>query len=496
MIIGVGIVAILVTLATYFLKGEIKNWLISLLQNFTGVLFIWSGLVKAVDPLGTAYKMQDYFAEFYSTFSETSFSFIAPMFPWFSEHAIATSVIMIVFEIALGVMLIIGAMRKITAWAFLLLVVFFLVLTGYTYLTGYVADGVNFFQFMQWGPWVETNMKVTDCGCFGDFIKLKPFTSFLKDVALMFPAILFVFTTDKMHQIFSKGTRAIISIATIVGFTFYCISNYMWDVPDVDFRPFKENVNIAEQKAAEIKALEGVRVTHYEVTNLETGEFKRLPFDQYMSEFKNYPKTEWDLKQIKSIPAMEETKISYFELEDENGSESHDGILAEEGYSFLVVAYKLYGNEGSQTVTIIDTTYVTDTISIMLDSLTVDPISPVQIVTSIDTIVKRQVVQPVFTWDENYIKHWKGTVNPVMKAAAESGLKVNVATAYLGIDGINSFKEASGSDFMFHQGDDIMLKTIIRSNPGVLLLKNGTIVKKWHYKKLPHFESIQEDYLK
>ena len=64
----------------------------------------------------------------------------------------------------------------------------------------------------------------------------------------------------------------------------------MWDVPDVDFRPFKEDVNIAEQKAAEVKALESVKVTHYEVTNLETGEFKRLPFDQYMSEFKNYPK--------------------------------------------------------------------------------------------------------------------------------------------------------------------------------------------------------------
>ncbi|KAA3621723.1 MAG: DoxX family membrane protein, partial [Bacteroidetes bacterium] len=114
MVIGVGIAALIVTLAIYFLKGEIKNWLISFLQNFAGVLFIFSGLVKAVDPLGTAYKMQDYFAEFEATFSGTAFNFLAPMFPWFSQQADIVSVVMIVFEIALGVMLIIGFLRKLT----------------------------------------------------------------------------------------------------------------------------------------------------------------------------------------------------------------------------------------------------------------------------------------------------------------------------------------------------------------------------------------------
>lgn len=495
MVIGVGIVALIITLAIYFLKGEIKNWLLSFLQNFTGVLFIFSGIVKAVDPLGTAYKMQDYFAEFHSTFSETSFKFIAPMFPWFSDHAIAVSVIMIVFEIALGVMLIIGALRKTTAWAFLLLVVFFLVLTGYTYLTGYVPEGVNFFQFTMWGPWVETNMKVTDCGCFGDFVKLKPFTSFLKDVALMFPGLLFVFASNKMHQLFSKGTRAIISIATIVGITFYCFSNYMWDIPDVDFRPFKEGVNIPEQKALEEEAAASVKILFYEMTNKNTGEFVKLPFDQFMKDYKKYPEEEWDKEQIKSKPAIEETKISYFELEDINGDESHHALLEEEGYSFLIVAYKLYGTEHDQTVTVNDTTFVTDTIT-LVDSLLADGSNAVQLVTSIDTIVKRQVVQTTYTWDEDYINHWKGTVNPVMHTAMEAGFKVDALTSYLGTEGVNSFKTASGSQYPFHQGDDIMLKTIIRSNPGVLLMKDGTIVKKWHYKKLPHFEEIQKEYLK
>lgn len=492
MVIGVGIVALIVTLAIYFLKGKINNWLVSLLQNFAGVLFVWSGLVKAVDPLGTAYKMEDYFAEFEATFSGTAFNFLAPMFPWFSEHSVAISVIMIVFEIVLGVMLVIGALRKFTAWAFLLLVVFFLILTGFTYLTGYVPDGVNFFQFGQWGPWVETNMKVTDCGCFGDFVKLAPFTSFLKDVALMVPALIFVFFSGKMHQLWSKGTRAIVTIATIVGFTFYCISNYVWDLPDVDFRPFKEGVNIVEQKAAEEESIANVKVTHYEMTNKETGEFVKLPFNQYMQEFKNYPKEEWDLVQIKSEPEIEPTKISDFALETIDGYEGQDELLAIEDYNFLIVAYKMYHTTSSKTVTVNDTTFVQDTIVTFNDTTLLEKI---QVVTSIDTIVKRQVVETIYSWDDDYIKHWKGTVNPVMKAAMEAGYKINVATAYLGTEGINSFKEASGADFPFLQGDDIMLKTIIRSNPGILLMKNGTIVKKWHYKQLPHFEEIQEDYL-
>ena len=174
----------------------------------------------------------------------------------------------------------------------------------------------------------------------------------------MFPAILFVFTTKSMHQLWSKGTRAIVSIATLVGLTFYCISNYVWDIPDVDFRPFKEGVNIAERKVQEEEAAGNVKVTHYEMTNKNTGEFVKLPFDQYMKEFKNYPKEEWDLVQIKSTPEIEATKISDFALEDMNANEAQDDLLAIEDYNFLIVAYKLYGTRSSRTVTVNDTTFV------------------------------------------------------------------------------------------------------------------------------------------
>lgn len=129
--IGVAIAALLFTLLLYVLqKRQVKNIFISYLQTFTGILFIFSGAVKAIDPLGTAYKMEQYFAELESTFQATWMSFLAPLFPTLSEYAIGFSVGMIVFEVILGVMLLIGSFPKFTSWAFFLLVAFFYFFNG------------------------------------------------------------------------------------------------------------------------------------------------------------------------------------------------------------------------------------------------------------------------------------------------------------------------------------------------------------------------------
>ena len=148
----------------YFIWQKSNHWLITFLQSFCGALFIFSGWVKAIDPLGTAYKMEQDFGEFRVTFSQTSLKGLADLFPVFAEYAIVFAVIMIVLEIVLGIMLLFGIFKKFTAWTFFLLILFFTFLTGFTYLTGYVPEGVNFFSFSQWGDYVETNMKVTGCG--------------------------------------------------------------------------------------------------------------------------------------------------------------------------------------------------------------------------------------------------------------------------------------------------------------------------------------------
>jgi len=108
------------TAMVYFLWQKSKNILITFLQSFSGALFIFSGWVKAIDPLGTAYKMEQYFAEFKVTFSQTSLSSLADIFPVMAEYAIVFAVIMIVFEIVLGIMLLFGIYHKITSWSFFL----------------------------------------------------------------------------------------------------------------------------------------------------------------------------------------------------------------------------------------------------------------------------------------------------------------------------------------------------------------------------------------
>ena len=315
----VGVVAIIITLIVGFGFKKHKNWLLTFIQNYCGVLFVISGLVKAVDPMGTAFKMEQYFGEFYYTFNETAFSFLAPIFPFFSKYAIGFSVFMIIFEILLGIMLILGMKSKWTSWAFLLLVGFFTFLTGFTYLTGYVPNSVNFFSFGQWGPWTESNMKVTDCGCFGDFIKLVPKTSFFKDVALLFPAFFFVFKHKDMHELFSKKVQWGIIGITGLALLYYCFSNYVWDIPKNDFRPFKKGVNILKQKEIEENAMANVEILGWKLTNKNNSTVVELPNAQYMKEFQNYPKTEWSTEQIKSEPEIVSTKISEYEVTGPDG---------------------------------------------------------------------------------------------------------------------------------------------------------------------------------
>ncbi|MEY4135228.1 MAG: hypothetical protein RL386_1578, partial [Bacteroidota bacterium] len=169
----IGIAAVVLSILTGLFTDRLQNKPLSFLQFFSGVLFIVSGAVKAIDPLGTAYKMGQYFAAFEGVFKPTAASWISPLFPWLAQFTEGFAVGMIVLEIVLGIGLVIGFMPRLTAWIFLLLVLFFTVLTGFTYLTGYVPSEVNFFEFGKWGKYVATNMKVTDCGCFGDFIKLE-----------------------------------------------------------------------------------------------------------------------------------------------------------------------------------------------------------------------------------------------------------------------------------------------------------------------------------
>src|SRR5882762_11516497 len=139
----------------YFMKS-----LINIARFIVGVLFIFSGLIKANDPLGLSYKMQEFFEVW--------------KFHWLDNFTLLFSIVMIVFEIVAGVAILLGWRMKLFSWLLLLLIIFFSFLTGYAYLSG----------------------KIKECGCFGDCIPLTAGESFMKDILLLV-LILFLFANRR-----------------------------------------------------------------------------------------------------------------------------------------------------------------------------------------------------------------------------------------------------------------------------------------------------------
>lgn len=425
--------------------GKTDKPVMTFLQHFAGVWFVFSGIVKAIDPIGTAYKMEDYFAAFETTFGglQNAFSGLAPLFPYLAQYSAGFSIFMIVLEIALGVMLMLGYAKRVTAILFFLIVVFFTVLTGFTYLTGFVPMESNFFDFSKWGPYIATQMRVTDCGCFGDFIKLDPKISFFKDIGLMIPAIYFLLRSRDMHQLFTDRVRAAVSGLATVGSLLFCIQNTYWDLPVVDFRPFKVGANIREQKALEEEARSNVEIIGWVMENTQTGKVEKamIPMARYKELMEKYPKDKgWKVKdQIKTEPFIEkdgqrvvvkETKVSDFAIEDNNNTEVTEELLNEPGYSMMIVAYKLYD-------------------------------SP------------------------EYAQLFKEKVNRLAEGAQKDGWKVYAIVTYADAPKAEAFRSKIGAEYPFYHGDDKLLKTIIRANPGVVVLKDGKVMANYHQRHLP-----------
>ncbi|MDP4264371.1 MAG: DoxX family protein [Bacteroidota bacterium] len=183
---------------------------VNIARILVGMLFIFSGLVKANDPLGLSYKMQEFF-EIWGI-------------EQFNSWTLLSSVLMNAFEIIAGFALLLGWRIKLFSWLLLLLILFFTFLTGYTYVTG----------------------KPTNCGCFGDCLPITPKASFLKDVALTILIGFLFWQRDKIRPLFSPGV-SILSVLAAAVFSFgiqWYMLNYL---PFVDCLPFKKDKNIARQ---------------------------------------------------------------------------------------------------------------------------------------------------------------------------------------------------------------------------------------------------------
>lgn len=192
--------------------------IITISRYIVGILFIFSGLVKANDPLGLAYKMQ----EFFEVWAQSGW--LPGIMHAMSNYALAFSVIMIAFEIVAGVAVLVGWKMRLFSWLLLLLIIFFTFLTGYAYLSG----------------------KFRSCGCFGDCIPLTPKASFIKDIALLL-LILLIFTwRNKIKPALSSfGSACIILLSVVLSIwlQWYVLKH----LPVADCLPFKKGNNISEK---------------------------------------------------------------------------------------------------------------------------------------------------------------------------------------------------------------------------------------------------------
>lgn len=490
LMIIIGIAALLLTAVMVYGFKIKKSILMSYVQNFAGILFIFSGWVKAVDPMGTAFKMEDYFNEFYATFQGTAFNFLAPIFPTLVNFSLVFAIVMIIFEIVLGVMLIMGDRPKLTSWLFFLLVVFFTALTGFTFLTGYVPMDANFFNFGAWTEYKASNMRVTDCGCFGDFIKLEPRISFYKDLFLLIPAFYFIWRWKDMHQLMNSGKRTFIIGVLMIALLLYCVYNFFWNEPHVDFRPFKNGTNVAAIYNKEKASMAEVKVTAMKMKHRTNGTIKTFSYEEYMKNLSVIMEDYETIEQIKSEPSIKPTKISDFSVYDFNDEEQIDYYLFD-GNTFLSIPiYKAKYSVERKNVTLPDTIYRLDTIMVegFKDSVTT--------VRNIDKIATVDKEINVYTWDKSLVKVLNQKIKPLVESAQKDKIPAVVLVSGLDKEKVASLAAAADLDITFHIADEKFIKTIMRSNPGIILWNKGVLLQKWHHKKVPSWDEIKSTYLK
>jgi len=426
------------------------NHITKIVRYLVGTLFIFSGLVKANDPLGFSYKLQEYFEEFEKL--KTVFAPLESFFKFLYGLALEQAIFMVILEIVLGVAIIAGYRARLTSWLLLLLILFFTLLT---------------FASAQYEI-------VRTCGCFGDAIPLTPWQSFYKDIALLV-LILFIFTQRKKIEsnqvnyldiimgviclgalgwlsfklldwkfpfifgliliggyifwayVATKQNVAmyntIVGIIVSVYFTLHCYEH----LPAKDFRAYAVGKSIPEQ----MKGVPDKLIYHYILKNKATGEQKE--FDAFPPDYeKDY---EYLNFRTEIIEKGVEPKITDFSISNHDGDEYTDDFFI--GYHFLLIAYDL----------------------------------------------------------EKASNNKQNEINAFAEKAKADGF--NFA-------GLTASSDKAEKDFIakykptydYWICDQVVLKTIIRSNPGLVLLKDGVVLGQWHNNDFPDYQKVKDKFLK
>lgn len=358
-----------------------------------GITFVFSGFVKAVDPHGFAYKIEDYL----SAFNLSSFSFLS----------LPVSIGLCVLEFSLGIFILFGLYRKWSSRLILLVMLFMTPLTLYLAIAN----------------------PVSDCGCFGDALIISNWETFFKNIILLLCAICVFFYAEKISNFFTGKTYWIAAFFTICAVALFSVYNSVYE-PIIDFRPYKVGANLSQLTS--VNEGEG---DVYENVFVYEKDGNKQDFTET-----NYPwqDSTWTFVEMTSKLVKEGVKpaITDFEINQLHQNQEHTEIVAEEdvtreilekdGYTFLMLAYSLKD------------------------------------------------------MDETHLSKFEDVSN----YASERDYGFYCLTSSLR-DEILAWEKSNAVDLTFCLTDERTLKTMMRSNPGLLLLKDGVVVQKWADLEVP-----------
>jgi hypothetical protein len=364
--------------------------LVNVCRFILGLTFIFSGYVKAVDPLGTQYKLHDYLLALN----------LARYVP--DVVTLGCSIALSALEFSLGIFILFAIRRHLCA---LLSMTFMIVMTLIT-------------------VWIAIANPVSDCGCFGDAVHLTNTQTLLKNVVLLACAVVLWWRPEGMVRFISKANQWIainFTILFIVITSIYCL----YRLPIFDFRPYHIGQNIKQGMA--IPA--GAEQPQFETTFIMRKNGKTQEFT-----LKNYPDSTWQFVDSKTV----QTKAGYvppihdFSIQTAEGDDLTDAILLRKGYTFLLISPHLS---------------------------TAD--------------------------DTNF-----GAIDQIYEYAEQEKVPFYCLTASTDKE-IAHWQNITGAEYPFYLTDETTLKTIVRSNPGLLLLHNGTIIGKWSHNHLPDSDMLR-----
>lgn len=348
-------------------------------------VFIFSGFVKANDPLGFEYKLADYVEAF-------SMGEFLPDF-MLMPLGIGLSGL----EFVLGVYLLFGVNRRLASWTILVMMALMTPFTLY----------------------LALDNPVSDCGCFGDAVRLSNWQTFWKNMLLLVMAISVFFGRGRIFRLVTPRMEWLLSSYALVYILVFAYYN-LQHLPVLDFRPYHIGADIREG----MKMPEGEHAPVYETLFVMEKDGERMEFS-----VENYPDTTWTFVSRRTIlreegytPPVHDFSI----VRVEDGEDITDEVLSDEGYTFLLVAHHL--EEA----------------------------------------------------DDGYID----LVNELYDYSRTYGYGFYALTASMD-EQMEVWQDCTGAEYPFCSMDDITLKTIVRDNPGVVLLKGGMVVNKWSQRDIP-----------